>query len=41
MNVCVAVIVLSNVCVKVTHLNHFYNQLVSQVELRHFSGKND
>jgi len=30
MNVCVVMIVLSNVCVKVKHLNHFNNQLVSQ-----------
>ena len=30
MNVYVAVTVLLNVCVKVKHLNHFNNQLVSQ-----------
>jgi len=29
MNVCIAMVVLSNVCVKVKHLNHFNIQLVS------------
>jgi len=30
MSVCVAITVLSNVCVKVKYLNHVNNQLVSQ-----------